>query len=343
MLPVSRAMWRVEALTLFLITAGVNANAQANASQRTGAAYSLSDGSVQIVAQHDLVPLIEQLDASYAQSHRGVRFKVRGGDNYSAMAALSFDVSAFAPMTSEFTRIGLGDNLKISPEPTGFRIAHASLTPGTLVSPLAVIVNKANPLATLTMEQLTRAFVVGAPGNDVRRWSQLGIKGALASRDIDPFGPPADDSFPFDDPQVGEFLGTRKFNGLNFNHSYTQLAHYSDIVSRVAEDPAAIGITTLNTVTLGVKIIAIGSSRFSRAYTGTSEDIAAGRYPLDRYVYIYMRSNLGVELDPFAKEYIRFVLSPEGQRIIATSRAGYIPLNTREVADELAKLSALEH
>jgi len=338
MLPSSRAMRKVETLTLLLVTTAVSAKTQTNASARSGADYLLSDGSVQIVAQRDLVPVIEQLDASYAQSHTGVRFKVRGGDNYSVMAALSFDVSAFAPMTSEFTRIGLGDNLKISPEPTAFRIAHASLTPGTLVSPLAVIVNKANPLTALTMEQLTRAFVVGAPGNDVRRWSQLGIKGALASRDIDPCGPPADDSFPFDDPQVGEFLGTRKFNGLNFNHSYTQLAHYSDIVSRVAENPAAIGITTLNTVTSGVKIVAIASSRVSRAYTGTSEDIAAGRYPMDRYVYIYLRSNPGVEFDPFAKEYIRFVLSPEGQRIIATSRAGYIPLNTREAADELAKL-----
>ena len=338
MLPMTGAMRNAAAVTLFLLNTALNANAQQSASPRTGAGYALPDGSIQIVAQRDLVPLIEQLDASYAQSHAGVRFKVRGGDNYSAMAALSFDASAFAPMTAEFTRIGLGDNLKISPEPSAFRIAHASLKPGTLLSPLAVVVNKANTLTDLTIDQLTRVFVIGAPGNDITRWSQLGIKGALASRDIRPCGPPADDSFPFDDPQLGEFLGMHKFNGLNFNHRYTQLAHYSDIVSRVAEDPAAIGITTLNTVTPEVKIVPIASSRVSRSYTGTSEDIAAGRYPLDRYVYIYLRSDPGVEFDPFAKEYMRFVLSPEGQRIIAASRAGYIPLNPREAADELAKL-----
>jgi phosphate transport system substrate-binding protein len=315
-------------------------NAQANASPHAGSGYALPDGSIQIVAQRDLVPLMEQLDVSYAQSHVGVRFNLRGGDNYSAMAALSFDVSAFAPMTSEFTRIGLSDNLKISPEPTAFRIAHASLKPGTLLSPLAVVVNKANTLTGLTIDQLTRIFVIGAPRNDITRWSQLGIKGALVSRDIHPCGPPVDDSFAFDDPQVGEFLGTGKFNGLHFSHTYTQLPHYSDIVSRVAEDPAAIGIATLNSVTPEVRIVAIASNRASQSYTGTMDDIAAGRYPLDRYVYIYLRSNPApaAGFDPFANEYMRFVLSPEGQRIIAASGAGYIPLNPREAADELAKI-----
>jgi phosphate transport system substrate-binding protein len=38
------------------------------------------------------------------------------------------------------------------------------------------------------------------------------------------------------------------------------------------------------------------------------------------------------------KEYLRLILSLEGQRAIAAASPGYLPLNPREVADELAKL-----
>ena len=173
------------------------------------------------------------------------------------MAALTFDITAFAPMTSEFTRIGIGDNLKISPEPTPFRIAHASLKQGTVLSPLAIIVNKSNPLTQLTLDQITRIFAVGGPASDITHWNQLGLKGPFASQTIDPCGPPGTDYSAFDDPQVGEFLSLRKMNGLTLNHTYTPLPHYKDIVARVAHDPSAIGITTLNTVTPDVKVVAL--------------------------------------------------------------------------------------
>ena len=326
---------RAVQLVMMLAVSAISLQAQ-TAAPRPGAGYVLPDGAVQVVAQRDLVPLIEQLNELYAQSHPGVKFKVRGGDNYSGMAALSFDTSAFAPLTSEFTRIGLGDNLKISPEPTPVRIAHASLKATTLLSPLAVIVNQENPLVQLTMDQLTRIFVVGGPVGDISQWSQLGVTGRLAERAISPCGPPSGDYFAFDDPQVGEFLGLRKFNGLTFTHTYTPLPHYKDIVQRVAEDPAAIGIAALNTLTPGVRVVGLATARGGPAYSGTPEDIAADRYPLDRAVYIYLRANPG--LDPFARDYARMVLSPEGQRIIAASSAGYIPLSARDAAAELASL-----
>jgi phosphate transport system substrate-binding protein len=72
--------------------------------------------------------------------------------------------------------------------------------------------------------------------------------------------------------------------------------------------------------------------------TGTAEEIAAGDYPYDRFVFLYVRRVADQPLDPFVKEYLRLVLSREGQEIIAAERDGFIPLNAREAAAELAKL-----
>jgi phosphate transport system substrate-binding protein len=282
---------------------------------------------------------VNALNALFVATHLGTTFDVRLGDNYSAMAALTFDRTAYAAMGSEYTRIGLGDNLKITAPPLGIRIAHASLTPGTAVPALAVIVNNGNPLAVLTMDQLARIFTVGASGGDIAVWGQAGVEGPLADREIHLFGPPSGDYLDSDDPQVGEFLSTDKFAGFNFTHGYQAVMHYADVVDRVREDPSAIGITAVNVPLAGVKVVALKRSSTTPAVSPGAAEIAAGRYPLDRYVYLYLRSNKGTGLDPFSAEFARSALSSGGQRAIGAGTAGYLPLNEDELAEERAKLS----
>ena len=156
---------------------------------RGDAAYVLPDGTVQVVTCAAMAGVVGALNQLFTAANPGVTFSVQVGDNYSAMAALTFDRSAFVPLGTEYTRIGLGDNLKIAAEPVGFRIAHATLTPGPGVPALGVIVNRANPLTALSMSQLTRMFAVGAPAGDIATWGQAGVSGPLADREVHPMGP----------------------------------------------------------------------------------------------------------------------------------------------------------
>jgi phosphate transport system substrate-binding protein len=321
---------------LLLLLLSTAASAQ-QVQPREHAAYILPGGAIQIVTSARLAGVVRALNDLFVATHPGVKFTVLEGDNYSAMAALTFDRSAVAPLGSEYTRIGLGDNLKIAAEPLGLRIAHASVTPGPGVPALAVIVHRDNPIATLSMAQLTRIFAVGGPSGDIATWSQAGVAGPLADREVHPVGPMTSDYLDSEDPQAGEFLSTDKMTGLNMNHRYTAMPRYADIVDRVREDRAAIGIAALNIPLDGVKIVALKTETGAPS-PGTAAEIAAGRYPLDRFVYIYLRLGKGMPLDPFAKEYMRTVLSDEGQRAIAHDSAGYIPLNPGELAEERAKL-----
>jgi phosphate transport system substrate-binding protein len=305
---------------------------------RDHAAYVMPGGTVQIVTSSTLAGAVRALNQLFVSTHPSVKFSVLEGDNYSAMAALTFDRTAFAPLGTEYTRIGLGDNLKVAAEPVAFRIAHASRTPAARVPALGVIVNTANPIASVSLAQLTRMFAVGAPTGDIATWSQAGVVGPLANREVHPLGPLASDYTDSDDPQAGEFLSTDKMGGLNMNHRYQPMAHYADVIQRVSEDPAAIGITALNLPLGNVKVIGLRNSETGPAVQGTDADIAAGRYPLDRFVYIYLRVGKGMPLDDFGKEYMRMVLSDAGQRAIASEASGYIPLNQGELAEERAKL-----
>ena len=129
-----------------------------------------------------------------------------------------------------------------------------------------------------------------------------------------------------------------KFAGRVFTPGYESFLLAADIVKRVGEDPGAIGFSALGFQTPETKVIAVAARPEGPFLTGTAAEVASGDYPYDRFVYLYVRRDPGHPLDPFVKEYLRLALSHEGQQIIGAEPDGFIPLNAREAAAELAKL-----
>src|SRR5260370_35052736 len=97
-------------------------------------------------------------------------------------------------------------------------------------------------------------------------------------------------------------------NGLNMNHSYIGMARYADVVQRVGEDPAAIGIAALNVQLGNVKIVPLKWTEAGSPSQGNAADIAAGRYPLGRYGYISLRGGMGARLDALPQAAMRLTL-----------------------------------
>ena len=97
----------------------------------------------------------------------------------------------------------------------------------------------------------------------------------------------------------------------------------------------------MNRATHSVRIVPLSRRQGERPSRGTRADLIAGRYPLDRYLLIYVRIPPGGSLDPLARDYLRIALSPEGQRVIASGHLGYLPLSDAEAAAQRAKLDAL--
>ena len=70
-------------------------------------------------------------------------------------------------------------------------------------------------------------------------------------------------------------------------------------------------------------------------FDGTPEEVAAN--PLVRDAYVYLNRAPGRPLDPNVKEFMRFILSREGQEMIA-KEGTYLPLSAKMSRAELQKL-----
>ena len=300
------------------------------------AGYVLPDCSIRIVGFDDMEGIISRLNELFVRSHPGVKFTYVKANSLAALYALIFDSSAFAPMSMEFLG-GLTYSDVVHGPPFSIRVAHASLNPKAKLSPLAIIVNRSNPIENLTVPQISSIFTQSARRHVITHWGQMGIKGELGKREVHPSGLPWTDHYPSEDPGFGQYMFSGKMGGGQPVWNYDMFSTYAEVVKHVSEDSLSIGITSLNRVTPEVKLVGIVGSDFGSPSRGSAEDIRAGRYPLDRYLYIYGRLVSGKPFDPFVKEYMRMVLSREGQEAIAGEPHGYLSLTALEIGEELAK------
>jgi phosphate transport system substrate-binding protein len=86
-----------------------------------------------------------------------------------------------------------------------------------------------------------------------------------------------------------------------------------------------------------VRLVPLAARRDAEAVLPTPESIIEDRYPLDRFLLVYARP----PISPFAREFLRLMLSREGQAAVAASPQGYLPLSPKDAASERAKLEAL--
>lgn len=297
-----------------------------------GASYLAADGAVRIVGTEVVAEALERLDARFAELHPGTRFAPSLKGTSAAIPALTFGVTAFAPMGRHVIWVEKVPYSKIvGAEPLEIRVAHGAVSGGKKANVLGIFVNKSNPVDRLTTEQAARIFASGHPKGDLTQWSQLGAKGEMARYPIHTYGAGDDGGF-------GQYMLDYQFHGLRFRRGQERFADSAQIVKRVGEDAAGIGVAALGYATPDVKVVAIAPAEGAPYSSGSAADVGAGRYPYDRYVYFYVRREPGKPVDAFVKEYLRFVLSKEGQRLIAAEEGGYVPLNASEARAELAKL-----
>jgi phosphate transport system substrate-binding protein len=314
-----------------------------------GHGYVMPDGSVRIVGFDDMNGMVAKWDAEFTRTHPGIRFTPILKGNGTAIPAITYDMAAFAPEGGGATLLELLPYEKIygsKKEPIAalvIRVAHGSLNPSAKMSPLGIVVNKSNPIKSLTTAEVASIFSTGSGTGDVTNWSQIGMGGDLAGKPIHPTGLYWDAYQRAEDPNMGEFMMYRHmgpFPGHVFTPYYEQYLHYSDVLKKVAADPLAIGIVALNKVDSTVRVVPLVEEDGHTLTTGSPADLIADKYPYSRDLYIYIRREPGTPFDPLVLEYMKMILSKTGQEAIASDPKGYLPLNAADVKFELDRLEA---
>ena len=274
------------------------------------ASYITAEGAVAVIGYNDMDQMLEALGARFTELHPAIRFSFRLPSTRAAPPALARGESAFAPMGAEFSPTQLAEyRAATGGEPREFRVAHCSLDPSALSGPLAIIVPSGSPLTALTLDEVAGIF----SGRDSRGLHAYGLTPETA---------------------LALFLRRRLLDGEGFGEGFRGFAQSRDVVTAVTKDPQGIGFTAAMRAMPGVKSLGLATDAASAPIALTDANIRAGRYPLDRFLLIYARQ----PLEPVVREFLRFVLSREGQEVIARGTLGYLPLNPTEAAAERAKL-----
>jgi len=229
-----------------------------------------------------------------------------------------------------------------------------------------VFVNAANPISSLSIDQLDGIFgsarngtldgfvwsPVGARGSDkdVRRWGQLGLTGSWAAKPIRTFGhgPSGTERF-FElrvlgnsdkwNPNYREYVETGSKQIADVDKPLQRLGARWMLSKELAHDRYGIAWSTMSQARgiQGIKMLAITPRGGSRPVYPSEASFRDRTYPLVRNIYVYFDRKPGSALDPKLKEFLRFILSPEGQQIVG--QAGYLPLPDEMLRHEQSKLN----
>jgi phosphate transport system substrate-binding protein len=105
----------------------------------------------------------------------------------------------------------------------------------------------------------------------------------------------------------------------------------------MATHPGGLTYALLANVTPNVRVVPLSENDGGPSYMPTVENVYSHKYPLSRYVYIYVNRPPGKPLEPKIKEFLKCVLSREGQDVVAKEGV-YVPLTADVVQEELKKL-----
>jgi len=197
---------------------------------------------------------------------------------------------------------------------------------------LAVFVNKDNPIASLSVPQVDAVFSktrkCGLAG-DLSTWGQLGLTGNWGTAPISLYGRNAASG------TYGYFKDHALCKG-DFKDSVKEQPGSASVVQGIEKDPYGIGYSGIGYITSGVRAVPIAPADGQPAVAASAENAADGRYPLARFLNVYVNKAPGQPLDRLTAEYLRFILSADGQRVVA--KAGFDPLDAATAAEQLAKL-----
>ncbi len=202
----------------------------------------------------------------------------------------------------------------------------------TALDALAVYVNKDNPIKGLSLPQVDAVFSKTRKGGykeEIKTFGQLGLTGEWAKRPISLYGRNSASG------TYGFFKEHALFKG-DYRNEVKEQPGSASVVQGVTEDRYAMGYSGIGYKTSGVRAIPLSFKEGAPYQEVEMENVMSGSYPLARFLYVYINKKPGQPLDPLVREFVKFVLSREGQEVVI--KDGYIPLPASAVEGELKKI-----
>ena len=350
--------WLLLKLSLGLLVSGSLGHA---AEPDALAAYQPSrqvSGTIRSWGHGFLRPMMKLWEEGFQKYHPDVRFEDKLVSSASAIAGLYSQRADLGVLAREITAPEIAAYEKITGQPiTPVTVLTGSYGNQDKIMALGIFVNKGNPVDRLTFVQLDAIWGAehkrGAPAN-IRTWAQLGLTGAWSGQAIHPYSGPA-----FEAPAY--FFSQTVMNGsVLWNEALRQCENredeipsrgdekgtpvitrqadaYQQVVDAVAADRNGIGLAGAGYRNPHAKLVALALEEGGPFVEASRENVANRTYPLARPVRFYFHNGPAVLPDPRVVEFLRYILSREGQELVLRE-GDFLPLTPAAAREELRKL-----
>jgi len=313
----------------------------------------------------DFGGLLKAWESGFLRYQPGIQFNDTLPTSDAALGGLVSGVADLAPSGRELI---INEYLSFyetfNYNPLEITVASGSYDVKGMSWGLVVFVNKENPITKLTMKQLDGIFgaertggwkgliwspeIARNPAENIRTWGQLGLTGEWSDKPIDTYG--------YAPSGMSAFFERKVFHGgTKWNANYREYVEtggrevaagnrgpsvsIQHMLSELANNKYGIGYTGMQygRKVPEIKPVALALDDGGPYVEPTKENFQNRTYPLARSIFMYVNRAPGKQIDPKLEEFLRYILSREGQQDVARSGT-YLPLTADVVRDQRQKL-----
>ncbi len=281
-------------------------------------------GNLSSIGSDTLANLMTLWAEEFKRLYPNVNIQIQAAGSSTAPPALTEGTSNMGPMSRKMKNKEIvAFEKRHGYKPTAIPVA---------IDALAVYVHKDNPIKGLTIPQLDAVFSVTRKcsyDKNIKNWGDIGLSGTWKNRDIQIFGRNS----------VSGTYGYFKKHALckgDYKASVNEQPGSASVVQSVSASLNAIGYSGIGYITSGVKAVPLTKEAGKPFIAATTDNAISGKYPLARFLYVYVNKAPNKPLAPLEKEFIKMVLSKTGQQVVI--KDGYIPLPSKVVSKHLSKL-----
>lgn len=269
-------------------------------------------GNISSVGSDTLANLMTLWSEEFNRLYPSVNIQVQAAGSSTAPPALTEGTSNLGPMSRKMKDKEIESfEKRHGYKPTAVPVA---------IDALAVYVNKDNPISGLSIPQVDAIFSAtrkcGAERNIVL-WGDLGMSGEWLKRPIQLYGRNS----------VSGTYGYFKKKALckgDYKDSVNEQPGSASVVQGVTKSINGIGYSGIGYQTSGVRSVPLSKKSGGKLVEATPDTAIAGKFPLSRFLYVYVNKHPNRPLPPLEREFVRMILTKIGQRVVV--KDGYIPL-----------------
>ena len=282
-------------------------------------------GNLSSIGSDSMNNLMTLWAETFRKYYPNVKVQVEGKGSSTAPPALIAGTAQFGPMSRQMRSTEIDQFEQ--------RYGHKPLEIRTSYDALSVYVHKDNPVKELSLAQVEAIFGKSRKRGfkqNVTTWGQLGLTGEWADKPIGLYGRNSASG------TYGFFREHVLRNG-DYKDTVKEQPGSASVVQGITEDRYAIGYSGAGYRTSGVRAVPLSEQPTGPYFSGTYEEVTSGKYPLSRFLYIYVNKAPGKPLDPVPLEFLKLIASKEGQEVVI--KDGYMPLTPAQVKEELTKIT----